>query len=886
VYYPSKIPLEGLFMESRISPFISFKNAVILATIIMIISLFSAVFIENQELKLLVSDLLIPATGIGVAGILFYTAKLLKKFSRRYYIVWCFLAGALLAWAIGGVLWLFIETVLQQEAFPSIADLFYFLYYPLFFLAILNLPAKPLKREEWIDLGLDMSIVMLVAALIFWNFIISPTIMAGGSELITLILSVLYPVFDLLLIFTLLMIMYRRLEYSTPEPLILLTGSAAMMIISNSLFIYQSLDDVYVSGGILDVGWVVSILLAGLAGVLQLSKIYSGEIKEQDEDVQKTPRRLVKWSMYLPYIWMFIAYFLLIYSHYYPVMDHYLLLGGVIIITILAIIRLVRSLRENQELYDELQQAHDDLELKVQKRTRKLQKANKELQNEIKEREKAEEELNLKALLLDAATDSIMLHDLEGNPIYMNRTTYMSRGYTENELMNIKLQDFDVQDFEDQVKYRMKNLQDKGEAIFETANYRKNGSILPVEVHAQVIDFKGEKFILGVARDITERKKAEAELKEYQEHLEELVNERTIELENANKKLIKEINERKLVEKALKESESTYRAIFENTGTATMIINEDTTISLLNAESERLTGRSREEVVGKMHWTEFVHPDDLKKMESYHHLRRIDPEAAPKTYEARGIFKENKITYMIVTVDMIPGTHKSVASFLDITDLKEAEKQMKDSLAEKEALLREVHHRVKNNMQIIISLLHLQSYQVKDDYDRKIFRDSQDRVKTMAMVHEKLYASSDLARIDFTDYIRSLASELFASYKVGPNIKLEINGAEVLLDIFTAVPSGLIVNELLTNSIKHAFPDGKEGKIFIKLRKKSKTYHITLADDGVGLPDDIDFKNTKTFGLQLVNMLMDQLDGTIEINQKDGTEFKITFKELKYKDRI
>jgi hypothetical protein len=114
-------------------PFISFKNAVFLATIVVIISLFSAVFIENQELKLLVSDLIIPATGMGAAAVLFYVAKSLKEFSRRYYVVWCFLAGAFLAWAIGGVLWLVIETVLQQEAFPSLADLFYFLYYPLSF---------------------------------------------------------------------------------------------------------------------------------------------------------------------------------------------------------------------------------------------------------------------------------------------------------------------------------------------------------------------------------------------------------------------------------------------------------------------------------------------------------------------------------------------------------------------------------------------------------------------------------------------------------------------------------------------------------------------------------------------------------------------------------
>jgi two-component sensor histidine kinase len=216
-----------------------------------------------------------------------------------------------------------------------------------------------------------------------------------------------------------------------------------------------------------------------------------------------------------------------------------------------------------------------------------------------------------------------------------------------------------------------------------------------------------------------------------------------------------------------------------------------------------------------------------------------------------------------------------------------AEESLKKSLQEKEVLLREIHHRVKNNMQIISSLFNLESTYTTSEKEKKIFEDSQNRVKSMAMIHEKLYQSHDLAKIDFADYIKSLASVLFASYGLSSNIKHSINVEDVLFDIETAIPCGLIVNELLTNSIKHAFPRDRTGKIIINLhRDEEENFILTVSDNGVGFPEDIDFKNTDTLGLQLVNTLVGQLDGTIELNEDEGTEFTITFQELHYKNRI
>jgi len=224
----------------------------------------------------------------------------------------------------------------------------------------------------------------------------------------------------------------------------------------------------------------------------------------------------------------------------------------------------------------------------------------------------------------------------------------------------------------------------------------------------------------------------------------------------------------------------------------------------------------------------------------------------------------------------------------DITERKAFENALKSSIKEKEVLIREIHHRVKNNMQIISSLLNLQHSFVEDEEIKTILKDSQSRVKSMALVHEKLYQTDDLAEINAAEYIRSLTTSMFNNYSVQPGVELILDVGEVFFDIDTAVPMGLVINELVSNSLKYAFPDDKTGKIYISLQKSSeeRKYILKVEDDGVGFPEDIDFLNSRSLGLQLVKTLVDQLNGTVELDCSNGTSFKINIKQNHYTKRI
>jgi two-component sensor histidine kinase len=214
----------------------------------------------------------------------------------------------------------------------------------------------------------------------------------------------------------------------------------------------------------------------------------------------------------------------------------------------------------------------------------------------------------------------------------------------------------------------------------------------------------------------------------------------------------------------------------------------------------------------------------------------------------------------------------------DITARKQAEEQLRTSLHEKEMLLKEIHHRVKNNMQVISSLLNLQSGYISDAQALEIFQDSQNRVRSMALIHEKLYRSKNLAEIDLGEYVNDLVTHLFRSYKAdGKGITLKVQAEDVHLGIDMAVPCGLIINELISNALKHAFPNGRQGEILVELQKNQQQVSLHVSDNGIGFPADLDFQNTGSLGLQLVNTLVGQLDGTIELQNGSGTAFKISF---------
>ena len=217
----------------------------------------------------------------------------------------------------------------------------------------------------------------------------------------------------------------------------------------------------------------------------------------------------------------------------------------------------------------------------------------------------------------------------------------------------------------------------------------------------------------------------------------------------------------------------------------------------------------------------------------------------------------------------------------NITEKKHVQQRMELSLKEKEVLLREVHHRVKNNMQVISSILNLQSSYVSDEYALTLLKESQNRIKTMAYIHESLYQNKSFTSVDFSDYVYTLVNNIVQSYSASSEkIKLELNIDKVILSLDSSIPAGLIINELITNAIKHAFPGSRQGTITFNLRCENNFVFLELKDNGVGFAPGIDFENSHSLGLQLVNTLIEQIEGELKFKSKKdiGTEVLVTFK--------
>ena len=242
---------------------------------------------------------------------------------------------------------------------------------------------------------------------------------------------------------------------------------------------------------------------------------------------------------------------------------------------------------------------------------------------------------------------------------------------------------------------------------------------------------------------------------------------------------------------------------------------------------------------------------------------------------------------VVLSLGTLAGQEQASAGFIitaaDITERKEAEDQLRLSLQEKEVLLKEIHHRVKNNMQVISSLLDLQSAQITDPLVRAPFLDSQNRIKSMALIHERLYQSPDLARIDFTNYLQLLVPRLFDSYQTtDQQVSLKIQAEEVSLEVSQAIPCGLIINELVANALKHAFPKGRQGELCLRLEKSpDDEILLVVEDNGVGLPEGVDLGHSSTLGLQLVQVLTRQLKGSVAVHRSAGTRFELRFAWLK-----
>lgn len=329
-----------------------------------------------------------------------------------------------------------------------------------------------------------------------------------------------------------------------------------------------------------------------------------------------------------------------------------------------------------------------------------------------------------------------------------------------------------------------------------------------------------------------------------------------------------------------------FRSVVETATDAIISIDSEGKIMSWNHAAEIIFGYSEDEIIGKPITLTF--PEKLHEMHNKSMRKVVETgksKLAGTTIECIGLKKggeEFPLELSISVWDTKEGRFFT-GIIRNITERKVAEEELKRSIEEKEILLKEIHHRVKNNLMVISSLLNLQSQYITDKADLAIFKESQTRARSMALIHERLYQSTDLKRIDFGEYIQTLSTDLYHTYVRDPKqVKINTDIENIMLDINTAIPLGLIVNELLTNSIKHAFPPGTSGEITLQFYKKGEKLILIVKDNGIGFPQNLDFCNTDSLGLQLVNSLTSQINGEIELDQNQGTKFKIIFNEPEY----
>ena len=344
--------------------------------------------------------------------------------------------------------------------------------------------------------------------------------------------------------------------------------------------------------------------------------------------------------------------------------------------------------------------------------------------------------------------------------------------------------------------------------------------------------------------------------------------------------IVIDITARRVAEEALRTSEQRFRDVSEAAGEFIFEVDAEGHLTFISDRVQDVLEYAPKEIAGKMFF-DLLPEADTSRIKSLfgEHIRA---RSAVRDLEHQALTRSGGTIWLNIATVPIFDDKGNFLGFrgaaMNVTARKEAEKNIRSSLKEKEVLLKEIHHRVKNNLQVISSLLRMQSQYVHDPGDADSFRASIDRIKSMALIHDKLYRSGTLASIALPDYVNDLVSGLHSTYSLETPVEMEIHVGPPFLGIDDAVPVGLILNELISNSLKHAFPGQDSGMISIHIEENGEN-RITLiiSDNGVGIPADLDFTNTPSLGMQLVVTLVEQLDGTIELNRDRGTKFTITF---------
>jgi PAS domain S-box-containing protein len=444
------------------------------------------------------------------------------------------------------------------------------------------------------------------------------------------------------------------------------------------------------------------------------------------------------------------------------------------------------------------------------------------------------------------APDAKLLVDSDGRIMRVNAQAEQLFGYAREELAGRHIELLIPERFAGRhVDYRSgymatPRLRPMGAGVDLFAR-RKDGSEVPVDIMLSPLQTQEGSLALAVVRDITERKRAEEK----------------------------------------------FRSLLESAPDAMVIVDARGAIMLVNSQTEHMFGYPRQELLGRP--VEILIPARFHEQHPHHREgyaahSRVRPMGVG--LELFGLRKDG--TEFPVEISLGPlQTEEGMlvsSAIRDITERKKAEATARQA---REMYLRELHHRVKNNLQVISSMLYLQARHAKDPEALEILRESRGRVRSIAMIHEKLNRDPELRTINFADYMRDLVADLTRTYAADPNrILVTVSAEDLTFEIDTAIPCGLIINELVSNVFKHAFPEGRSGQVNISLeRADTDEYRLVVRDDGIGLPKDSDWRTGSSLGLALVTDLTRQLDGAMEVDVDRGTTFRIAFKEVRYKER-
>lgn len=495
----------------------------------------------------------------------------------------------------------------------------------------------------------------------------------------------------------------------------------------------------------------------------------------------------------------------------------------------------------------ELRAVCQDIEQQVQQRTADLAQANKDL-----EALRAEAVSQL-AALVKSSDDAIIGMSLSGAVQSWNAGAERVYGYLPDEIIGRSISVLCPPDRLDEVPAMLDRIA-RGEHVcnVETIQRRKRGKRIDVSLTVSPVK-DGEGAVVAasaIARDITHRKRIEA---------------------------------------ALRESEARFHMMADTAPVMVWMSSPEDGSTFFNKRWLEFTGRTLEEEAG-LGWFDGVHAQDRHRCrETY---RAALEQRQPFTMEYRLRRADGTYRWMVDTgvprFEPDGALSGYIGSCIDLTERKEMEDELRKTLKERESLLREVHHRVKNNLQVISSLLNLQMASIKDPQIIQLFQECQIRISSIALLHETLHRSNDLSRINMAEYMRTLTGHLFRSYGVDPAvISLELKVDEIDFNVDTGLTCGLILDELLSNCLKHAFPNGRRGQITVELRTEANDLSmLRVCDDGIGIPLDGVLNNSDSLGLELVALMAEKLDGVISLQSGNGTEWQVSFRPLLYQERM